>query len=511
MNINELERRIRRVFSNEKVAVDTDDLWNNIESHLPESDNKKTPFKWSSKLGAFLILLVALWGAFIITKPTQSSLESTVINNTNEDTDDPVLKQSYSENEYSSEQSLKSENTSVSTSKNKGKDELFNLTDQRQNQENIITSKNNIPSYSNDFSLNTKTQNFKSKYESPSDFKLSVGKERVDHHNSFSNVLAPDIKSETIMKEEAQSTIWSRQSQSPKMSVATPLSLQSLDESESESYEYFDGNIWTRAIEELGFATNIDQSPSMAERHPFWIKKDRKWSISLGISAINRIGNINLINADWLEHFENRDNAESNLISFAIDAQVGYQILPNWRVHTGLIQSQYFKSSSASLSTVEDITVEDGLVQEIIGMSGTREIRGEVQGVRMTSTTVKRINKYSYLHIPIGISWMQSSNNLDFLIGLEGRFGIQNSYNGFLHPNSSTEYDLSTDTENWFNQSTPHFIVLNGGISYPISDVIGVGLTAQYYHQLGNVNTSTYGITENLSGIGLRTGIHFKL
>ena len=144
-------------------------------------------------------------------------------------------------------------------------------------------------------------------------------------------------------------------------------------------------------------------------------------------------------------------------------------------------------------------------------MNGTQEIRGEVSGLRQTSSSVKRINSYNLIYIPVGVTWMRSVGLLDLRIGVEGRIGMGASYKGFIHPTRTDEYDLSLDIDGIYSGDTPHFIIGSVGISYPFTDIISLGIDANYQYQLGNIYKDTYGIKENLSGIGLRTGIQIKI
>ena len=63
MNISDLENRIRGVFKDERAAVNTDDLWDSIQSELPPAERKKTLFRWKSLIP--FLLLFGLFAGFI--------------------------------------------------------------------------------------------------------------------------------------------------------------------------------------------------------------------------------------------------------------------------------------------------------------------------------------------------------------------------------------------------------------------------------------------------------------
>ena len=100
---------------------------------------------------------------------------------------------------------------------------------------------------------------------------------------------------------------------------------------------------------------------------------------------------------------------------------------------------------------------------------------------------------------------------LDFRISTEARIGISATYEGYVHPTRTEEYDISTDTEAWFDKASLHFLSMGAGIEYPLSNIFSITFDANYQYQIGSINTNTYGITENLAGIGIRTGIHIKI
>ncbi len=529
MNINDLEKRMREALGGEKAAVNTEDLWENIQSDLPTEQESKRAIKWSSLL-PFLLLIGGASAYFLYQHGLKGNLsnESKIVTNINSQQSSSEKNIAHSFDNKASEvkvATITNENRSAgSEAENESiNDKKYQIAQIQSNPNQTVKTLANIET-ENASTYNRENQTFSSFSYSPV-------------HNSGQNV---------NLTEKAESVDRSRQNRSSRSYSATPLSLNSNQKTDNlfytssndginnsnslsrnqsraiktnftntnESINSSNPNLSPIAIQDIEelLATGIlNSSPTMDEKQPFWIERDRLFYFEIGSSLINGHGQLALENADFSSHFNNRNAAEKSLPSYGFDAKIGYQINEQFSVHSGLIATRLFKSSNAAITTIEDITIQDGLIQEIIGSNSTQEIRGQVSGVRQTSSTVKRINNYNFIHIPLGASYTYTLGAVDFRISTEARIGISASYQGFVHPTRTEEYDISTDSEDWFDKGSPHFLSIGTGIRYPLSNIFSITFDANYQYQLGSINTNTYGITENLSGIGIRTGIHIKI
>jgi len=525
MNINDLEKRMRDALGGEKAAVNTDDLWGNIQSDLPKEQESKRAIKWTSLL-PFLLLIGVASGYFLYQNGLKGNIsnESEIATNIN-----PQLPSSHN-------------NVAHSIDRKTNEKELVSISDK-----NLPADYNNL----NKLEIDNHSQDKNILLNLNHTFKNSSNTETANKRDnqtfsSFSYRAVHNNGQNVNLTEKAESTERSRQNSSSRSYSATPLSLnpnQKVDNlfynspnnsnnssktisrnqnkvintnfantNESVNHSTLDLRpLAIQDIEELLANGTLSSSPSMDEKQPFWIERDRLFFIEIGGSMIAGHGQLALENPDFSSNFNNRNTAEKSLLSYGIDAKIGYQLNDQFSIHSGLVVTRLFKSSSASITTIEDITIQDGLIQEIIGSNSTQEIRGQVSGVRQTSSTVKRINNYNFIHIPFGVSYTRSLGALDFRISTEARIGISATYEGYVHPTRTEEYDISTDTEAWFDKASLHFLSMGAGIEYPLSNIFSITFDANYQYQIGSINTNTYGITENLAGIGIRTGIHIKI
>lgn len=532
MIISDLEKRIREAFRKERAAVDTDELWDSIQSGLPPTKNKSALFNWKVLIPFFLIF-VSAGGYFILHDATPNQLNEDLSNEYSVLNDGQDLKNEVASKLPDNDDQAEHGNDAITHTLDK--DEVLSSSNLEQKERSSKVAKERINTIEKESVASSK-----SSYKTLSKSIRSTSKEASSFsyssvHNSGQNVNTTG---------KAEQTEWSALKAYSDESSAAPLSLyqpgnsssnnnysqnalttqtdkdivnnsnySSEDKSLNESANSILGTqqLWTASIEEFLLQSPTLGLPGMDGKKPFWIEKERNFFIEIGGSLIMGHGSLKALSADWTDHLSHRAAAETSLPSFSFDLRLGYEMNDAISVNTGVILNQYFKRSEATISTIENITIQDGLVQEIIGMNSTQEIRGQVEGIRQTSSTVNRIIKYSFIQIPIGLTYSHNVGAFDLRISGEARLGLKSSYSGYIHPSDELEYDLNADSEGWYKESAPHMVAGGIGISYPISDIIELTLDANYQYQLGNINTTIYGITENLSGIGLRTGIKIKI
>ncbi|MEE9372887.1 MAG: hypothetical protein V3V00_07510 [Saprospiraceae bacterium] len=542
MNINDLEKRIKKAFSNEKAAVNTDDLWASIQNDMPPISVKKINNRWSIVLSAIAIVTIGV-GIWSISSENSNHLKSSVFVAKNDQMND------VSGRKVSDSQDIAMRD--IITGSKEGQEEdlvVFAKNDLDDPDRDIIDPTISIFNKSNaDASIDNDNhfQKLNSSISKRNNNLLNEFENKIKTHNqdnqkisSYSYNSALSNGQNVIMMEKVQTNKGSGSFYSIGNNLASPLSLsqksrfqpagnankdkdgivnnvvisnKAIQGVQANKYIFKESLLWTNSIAIMKVNFPLPAPPIMDAQRPFWIEKEKSFFFDIGGNLFVGHGSLSLENPDWSDHYNNRKTAETSLVSYGLDAKWGFLLNDAISIHTGLIISKYFKSSAATISSTENITIQDGVVQEIIGMNGTQEVRGEVLGIRQTTSTVNRINKYSYLHIPIGITLTQHLGLLEAHVGLEALMGMNASYSGYIHPNNSEEYDIATDEERLYKDSPPHFLRLAGGIRYPFSDVISISLEASYQYQLGSINTTTYGISESFSGIGIRTSIRIKI
>ena len=521
MSISDLEKRIKELLGGEKAAVNTDELWNSLESHLPEKNESDRKVIWPLWL-PFLVLSVGILGYLFLLKDDFTHWNPN--SNLSQNEFSPTIAQSV-------ESPAKQETKILEKDNSDSNDSPIKNISQGQKEENIEVL---------NVSPNVKYQELNERSQEAISGSSST-RESDRNFSSFSYSPAQTNGRNVNLTEEAESTERRGLNSSSRSYLSPPLSLaegsdtnqQSSNSNDSQTQvlqleqgdklrsnntiretshdQYKIQLLESHEIQNLAFGYADLNYPALAEISPLRTRSKGHFILEAGGSILAGHGSLTLDNQDFADHFQNRNDAEKSLLSFSFDAKIGYQISPQFYIHSGLLISNYYKSSSADLNDIETIVVQDGLVQEIVGINGTQEVRGQVNGLRETSSTVRRINTYNFIHVPIGASYYRTFNRFAIRMAAEARIGVNNALSGFIHPNRMKEYDISTDNQKWFSRQTPHFVALAAGIRYPISNRMSIALDANYQYQLGNINNNTYGITENLSGIGLRTGIQIKI
>lgn len=502
MNINELEKRMREAFGYEKAAVDTDDLWNSISEKLPPQNRNR----WKK------LLLIFLPFFFVGGFATWYGISDSTVNNVIASSEDVQSESQIIalENEKTEEENARmiigSTNVSGSTE----------ATHNYESEVELVVSEvvKNID-YRNENGGRVERENIDSKNQYNSDkstHSFSYGLSSVNDNNVITN----SGEETTVRGGEfyqfigETSTPFSFSHDNIGGIGTGAITTQNASQILAEEYAEL-GHLDIRLIDALDVEyprLNLDKN---ADPKPFWIATERRFFVEIGGSFLTGHGNLTLLNADWTDHLNAREQAEESLASFSLDLKWGMDVNEFFSVWSGVVYSQYMRRSSGMISTVEEVTIQDGVVQEIIGQNGTQQVMGSVQGTRMTTSNVRRINQYSFVHIPIGVQYRRPVGALELRFSLEGRLGMNANYSGYLHPNQSSEYSISEDSEEWYNSQTPHFLSAGVGMTYPFLSIMSITFDAHYLHQLGSIHSTTYGIQDDHSGIGIRTGIRIKL
>ena len=177
------------------------------------------------------------------------------------------------------------------------------------------------------------------------------------------------------------------------------------------------------------------------------------------------------------------------------------------------LQYQQLESRLNWNTQIEDyeITLEDTIIQirrnAITG--ATTEIRGDVTLTVPAERKVRHYNSFSLLQVPLGIGkiWQNGSLQSHLLVG--GVANLSFSKQGrTLYQAELIDYDYSSSTI-WTDKLS-FSAMLSGGLSYRITDRLGIMTVVQYQQSLSNWSTEE-GITMRPSILNWSLGVNYSL
>ena len=479
MDWERIEERLSQHLESETHPIDTDALWGAIEPHIPKKKQKY-------RLWFFLIpgILLLVSGAFYLGFTMASS------------SDKPVNKRDLVEQVATS---LKSSNQ--------------NLTVRTRNTEDQeITNKTNSDTVEN--SLGQTTEN-----ESPPISKQSKHKlketSRTITNNQKQNIAIISVPSNINQKADDHSHLYD--ASDADNSVHATLDNNYLEKSVSTIST---ANL-NRRINLIMLGQNIqpftiDQRKLQDPPKNAWLKSTlfaKKRGVQVyaelygGFTILS--GTLGLGDLELSEDWNNRQAAESKLISLSGGFKFGINLNRHWSIQTGLVGTQLYKRSRSSLQFTREIMLDDAVIQELFTPTGIQQIRGSIAVVESVSQQVNRINRYQQLLLPVSVLYRNRIAGLFYDIELGGATSLTNDYSGYIHPNSETEYSISDDIENRFKDGSNQYILSGIGLAYPLSNSLELNGRMSYCHHLNKLNSASYGIDESLSFLQLQIGLRY--
>ena len=531
MNINEFEKSGKRLFAKEDTDVNTDELWAAIEPHLPKEKKGAGYGKWMFLficIGVGIVFwprgikdIQGIGSEFSFDPPIEKNsdltvIESSIIFQEENNISDEALEKNLSKKQTSSGlERLENQDQEIAPAQLLKDSELNNRISYSEygydkDSQYVSLDKTSASSY-----VENSYQIVK---ESSDLFNLNQGTEQIKKSDYQGNriIQNQDIHSSTAYISKSNNTSSNADNvinNADKKEISYSIQeVQNKIISEQLTEQLWPETFYLESVDIRSLSLAIPNISSPVDaKQPYWIKKENPVYFEIGGSLLAGHGSLSLVNNDWADHYNHRNNNEKSLPSYSLQLGVGFNIKSNLSIQSGIIYSNYYKISSATISKMESITLKDVVVQEIVTSQGIVEVLGERTALRNTTTTVKRINKFSTFHIPISLTFSSGIGPMIADFSLGARYGLNLKRSGYIHPSASEEYDISTDTEQWYVDNALHFLTLGIGLRYPLGSSTDVLLRANYLRQINNITSSEYGISEGLSGIGIQTGFRIKL
>lgn len=525
MNLNELEKDLRGYRKGPQEKINTDNLWERVSPHIPQS--KKNNFR------LFLFLLFPLFllagGVFwAITNNTASSKNSI------------DSSQYYKSDSKSTIVEVNEKNTSVSADLNINSGKITAHKESSLDSESLVNAsskaKENTVGQEID---NTAIQEHKTK--SPKHF-VSLNKPSKKDTKTFQFNNPINLNNQTSFlnpknnegsSNDDMSTSRSTLESTTRSSLFGVNNSNSLNESNlvdqisfSNIHSYASGEL-NPSLEEgksralfninplplktiLTFNKNLPSPPKRI--YAFQRKAYPKVSVEFGGGYFIPFRTLTLNNPEFENAFVSRSDAEKTLDAWQTSMAFRYMITPRFGLSVGMNYQLLNERSTKELTNTEPVLVQDAVVANFIRLDGSVEpILGELEVNRTIIKTVSRINTFKLVQIPIEVVYSYRINQLKLEVGGGVIPNISSSSTGFWHPDSETEYDLSTDENKFLSSRINVSFTSKAGIAYPLSTNFDVYSNIRYIASLKGFENANYGINQSYNLLGLELGLRINL
>lgn len=515
MNLNELEKNLKDFRPVGKVKINTEDLWNRVQPHIPQNRRRK----WFIPFISFLLLtFIGIWGYSIFSINSSSAEVNTETQS--------VQKIETKQNLVSSGSA---KNISSFTKDNNNRLQAGSFNSVESQQEDLIIDATETIEPKNDKPLNSpsslnKVQHVQKQIvQSTTQVSTTpvnpgkLSKEQFALNKSESNkviTLVTSTTSEQKPSQESNPLLIQNATQVPTQQKSVNNTIESSDLITSEanasranfSFESIDNKVL--------MLDDYPEEPSIAPKriNPFVFRQHPKLTLEIAGSYLSPQKEFNLTQSEFENEFESRNTAEEILEAWHASAQIRYNLNPRFGISMGVQYGMINERSSKALSYSESIQLTDTIVGNLVRIDGTVDpIYGDIEIDRTIMKNVSRINSYKYIQMPIEIFYTQPVNRLNFELGAGIIQNISFTSQGYWHPDTKTEYDLSTDKSSYLKSRLGLSVTGRAGLGYDITNGIGVFAHGRYIKHLSGITNSNYGIQHRYSMLGAEVGLRFHL
>ncbi|MBT8327260.1 MAG: PorT family protein [Bacteroidia bacterium] len=197
---------------------------------------------------------------------------------------------------------------------------------------------------------------------------------------------------------------------------------------------------------------------------------------------------------------ETRNISDKAISSFNVGIDIGRRITNRLNVYTGLYYSNYGEQLQVSAVDMLDPNYEES---EFLNKTPMYEVYDE----ESSENSIPYTNKYSYIEIPLGISYDLFVLE-KFKVALDGGLNLQK-----LDHVNALVYDFETDYYYWITEKEDIFRQYGVGVSTgaTISQFVGERLemfvNPQFKYNLNSTFKKPYPVNQNQYSTGLRIGI----
>jgi len=500
MNLEEFENRLKLNQSPQSNSIDTDLLWARVEPHLHKPQKKKRVV-----LIIFLLLGLFSISAWII---SQKQLNKSLISENNKnDLSNKTLSDKVFENRITT-------NTLIQANK-----EAQSNTNKEDSKVNIIaTEKQKSKKQINDNTINKpqfKLHTSNNTIESP---RLIQTRESTSSYLSYDEVSQPSSQnSNSIIPSQNSKNSFTELSGTSINTTADIDNKLSVEEKTAAEKTPTRSIIILSAINTLlnDFSVPVSEALSLANPRKFYPYRGnelKKWSLEFSSSLNTQIKDFNLIDEEMSSSFSQRQSAESSLAAVSAQAMIRYYIIPNVSVGIGAHVLRINERSKSQLNYTENIIVEDTIVGTIVKLDGSEEpIIDDGEVVRRISKNISRINRHTFISIPIEVSYHHSFNNIELETGIGIIQNLSLSNKGYWHLDGSSEYDLSLDNATFLKDKISMSLTAHIGMAYDLTKHFGIFTHLRYSKQTKGLLTEAAGIHQRYDLFGAELGMRYHL
>lgn len=539
MNLQDLENILREEGAQDLPVVDTEQLWQRVEPHIPKEKKRRGLFRWQFFLGLFFFT-IALASILLYQNDTLSeTVPDYVVLDSQKENSNDSNKSSINKIEIGSSNSQdKPAINSRSKVQNISKFEKNNqiASNQNGNASTVSFGQNEIHKDVNvsQYSENIKSVNQRTETASLFSATSSIRIRNVNQELTSDQGL---IKSSANFELDLPSTI--------NLQNSTHNESNNINQSNKKTPFQFDTNTikenkkrfippFSNTLESGTDGTNLNQMHMalIGHKHNLTVeslldnefskqpkitpyknsKISNRWMMSLGAGSFSTNKNLSLVSNSRLEDFTNREASESVLDAWNVNLSIYYAWHPNLSWSLGLDYSWINEESISALITQNQIELEQVVVAQIIDGNTVENVFARNVLVNQTiEKRIRRINTYKWIDIPLEIIYSsQLSNQISFDVGVGFSKNIALRTAGFWHPNNTEEYGLDID-ENQYLRSTNGFSLIGHlGLRLELSEKFGIYSRVRMKNQMSSLTSPSYGINQSYSLIGLEAGLISK-
>ncbi|MDF1697139.1 MAG: hypothetical protein P1U56_14955 [Saprospiraceae bacterium] len=197
------------------------------------------------------------------------------------------------------------------------------------------------------------------------------------------------------------------------------------------------------------------------------------------------------------------DLSNSPSPSFEISTLLRTRLGNGLGVGLGLKVRQISEWYNASITDVEPVQIQSDS-SAYVTINGIREYAsGFLTGISTQTTHYRTPIRRFYIDLPIAMNYRKSIGFVDFNLDLAYNFNISHRYYGRSYNEDLVLLNQKKISESeLFRSRFVHSANIGLGINYHCSDLISIGIKANYWKQLSSSLTSTI-LEEKYTGVGI--------
>ena len=195
-----------------------------------------------------------------------------------------------------------------------------------------------------------------------------------------------------------------------------------------------------------------------------------------------------------------RNQSDKAISSFNVGIDIGRRVSERLSIYTGIYYSNYGEQIQVS-----EVQKSDPNLQQSSFMN--KEPMYENHSAENKDQSIPYINRYSYIEVPIGISYNLLTKD-KFKISLDGGINLQK-----LDNVNAMIYDFETDYYYWITEKEEIFRIYGIGVtsgltlSQHVGERLEMFLNPQFRYNLNSTFKEPYPVNQNQYSTGLRIGL----